>query len=389
MPTDIKTAPQTSTLVPVMGLSLFALASGFLMSLIPLSLPAFNIGTHLAPWLASSFYFGLLIGATSIEAIVAKIGHRMAFIAFLLLLLLTVIIMPAFPDANLWLAARFVAGFAVAGVFVVVESWLLMANSAKQRAKRLGLYMTSLYGGTATGQLAVGPLGTEGWLPFLVVAALLLLACLPPLLISKGQPAKQARHGISLSAVKDISRPAIMGCLVSGLVLGPIYGLLPLTLQMQAKTEAEIGVIMALVIVGGMLIQPLVSYLSSRLGKKWLMAMFSLLGVAALGIILTSQQAQLQAGAYMIVGASAFALYPIAISLACDNSAPSKIVSITQLMLFSYSVGSVAGPILVEFMPKDSNALLHYLLICLITTSLYMMIKSYRTRQSKPILPSI
>ncbi|MEO1957552.1 MAG: hypothetical protein ABGX03_06495 [Methylophilaceae bacterium] len=38
------------------------------------------------------------------------------------------------------LLARFVAGVAVAGVFVVVESWLLHGNEA-DRAKRVGLYM--------------------------------------------------------------------------------------------------------------------------------------------------------------------------------------------------------------------------------------------------------
>ncbi|MBV7316077.1 MFS transporter [Shewanella sp. NIFS-20-20] len=372
-----------------MGLSLFALASGFLMSLIPLSLPAFNLGSHLAPWLASTFYFGLLIGATSIEAIVAKIGHRKAFVAFLQLLLVTVIVMPAFPDANIWLAARFVAGFAVAGVFVVVESWLLMANSAKQRAKRLGLYMTSLYGGTAIGQLAVGPLGTEGWLPFVVIASLLFLASLPPLLIKKGQPTVQGHQAIGWHDLKQISRPALMGCLVSGLVLGPIYGLLPLTLKLQSKTESEIGIIMALVILGGMLIQPVVSYLSSRLSKKMLMAMFSLSGALALGIILITKHHWFHASGYIILGASAFALYPIAISLACDHIERSRIVATTQLMLLSYSVGSVAGPILAGLMPNDRLGLLHYLLLCLATTSIYMMIKSFRSNQNKPVLPQI
>lgn len=69
------------------------------------------------------------------------------------------------PQSGVWLASRLVAGFAVAGVFVVVESWLLMADTQKQRAKRLGLYMTALYGGTAIGQLAIDYLGTAGNLP--------------------------------------------------------------------------------------------------------------------------------------------------------------------------------------------------------------------------------
>lgn len=72
-----------SPLVPVLGLSFFAVASGFLMSLIPLSLKANGLPSTQAPWLASIFYLGLLIGAFTIQRIVAVNGHRAAFIAFL------------------------------------------------------------------------------------------------------------------------------------------------------------------------------------------------------------------------------------------------------------------------------------------------------------------
>ena len=109
-------------LAPVIGLSFFAIASGFLMSLIPLSLFAFKLDENLAPWLASIFYLGLLIGATTIERIVVKVGHRFAFILFLSLLILSVLAQLALPNAISWLIARFIAGIAVAGVFVVVES---------------------------------------------------------------------------------------------------------------------------------------------------------------------------------------------------------------------------------------------------------------------------
>ena len=77
--------------VPVAGLTIFAIASGYLMSLIPLSMGSFGIDTQYAGWLASAYYIGLLIGSMLIEPIIAKIGHRLAFIGFLLMLAATVI----------------------------------------------------------------------------------------------------------------------------------------------------------------------------------------------------------------------------------------------------------------------------------------------------------
>ena len=57
--------------------------------------------------------------------------------------LLTIAVMPLFAHTAVWLVARLVAGGAVAGVFVIVESWLLHGDEA-DRAKRLGLYMGAL-----------------------------------------------------------------------------------------------------------------------------------------------------------------------------------------------------------------------------------------------------
>ena len=95
--------------------------------------------------------------------------------------------MPAIPDASVWLLARFVAGVAVAGVFVVVESWLLHGNEA-DRAKRVGLYMGAFYGGSSLGQLCLGFVGVHGVMPFVAIFTALLFAVGVLLLIKSDQP---------------------------------------------------------------------------------------------------------------------------------------------------------------------------------------------------------
>lgn len=362
---------KNSLFVPVAGLSLFALASGYLMSLIPLSLTFFELNTSLTPLLASIFYLGLLLGAPCIAPIVARIGHSKAFILFLNILLCSVVAMILIPQSGVWLASRLVAGFAVAGVFVVVESWLLMADTQKQRAKRLGLYMTALYGGTAIGQLAIDYLGTAGNLPYLVIMGLLAAASLPALLVKRGQPIASEQQSMSLSGLKNLSQPAIVGCLVSGLLLGPIYGLLPIYVAIDMALDRQTGLFMALIILGGMLVQPLVSYLSPRVNKSGLIMGCCLLGTAALFLLTQYSNMSLIIG-FLLLGASAFALYPIAISLACDDLPASQIVSATQVMLLSYSIGSVIGPLAASGFGQMEYGLLIYLGICCVLTSSYL-----------------
>lgn len=369
-----------SAFVPVAGLTIFAIASGYLMSLIPLSMGNFAIDTSYAGWLASTYYIGLLIGSLLIEPVIAKIGHRLSFVSFLLMLSATVIALPIAPQLEFWLPIRLVAGIAVAGIFVVVESWLLIGDSPKERAKRLSFYMTALYGGTTVGQLVIGVIGTQGFIPFVVVLGLLLLAVMPPLFLRQGQPTCATHHRLSLKKISKLSKPAIIGCMVSGVVMGTIYGLMPLSLIEGHYSTEQVGVLMAAIILGGMIIQPVISKLSLLMSKTLLLAMVSLLGVFAMGMIYLSDDYLVMVIALALLGMSSFALYPIAITLACDNLDSSYIVAATQVMLFSYSIGSAVGPVAAGRFIAQNNGLMDFFFMVLLATAIYMLIASVRRK---------
>ncbi len=372
-----------SLFVPVAGLTLFAVASGFLMSLLPLSLTYFGLEKSLAAYLASAFYAGMLGGALISARIVSRLGHRHAFVVFLLALLTSVIGLLAIPNEIAWLALRVVAGLASAGIYVVVESWLLLVDDDRQRAKRLGLYMTALYGGSALGQLGIGQLGTTGFLPYGAILALLALAVLPPLLVKRGAPVLEVHQPVPLKALRHLSRPAVTGCLVSGLVLGPLYGLMPLYIHNQPWLMEHTGALMAMVILGGMVVQPITGYLSPRMSKSLLMALLCGVGTLAVAGMLSADDLLMISACYLVLGACAFALYPVAITQACQGEDRARIVSITELMLLCYGVGSVAGPLVAGQMTPLRDGLPLYLGTCLAATCIYMLIMA--ARATKPV----
>ncbi|KQH86696.1 MFS transporter [Vibrio furnissii] len=366
--------------VPVIALALYAIASGYLMSLIPLMLSHYGLEESLASWLASVFYAGLLLGAMIMEPFVNRLGHRMAFIWCLAILLLSIVALPSMPFASAWLITRFIAGVAVAGVFVVVESWLLHGDESG-RAKRLGIYMASLYGGTAIGQLGIGVLGISGGVPFIAITTLLLLASVVLIYGESDQPPAQHSASLSWKQMSKLSHAAIIGCLVSGLTLGAIYGLMPVELASRGIGNTQIGTLMALVILGAMAVQPMVPWLSKFLGRKLLMAMFCLVGAGATALPLIYSGLNMLAAGLFLLGMATFAIYPIAINLGCDKLDASYIVSATQVMLFSYSVGSVAGPVLADWFMQGTQGLLGYLFVTLLATCIYMLMSSVKTKR--------
>ncbi|MGL5291812.1 MAG: MFS transporter, partial [Vibrionaceae bacterium] len=95
-------------------LGLFAIASGFIMSLLPLALKEHAMPEGLAAWLASVFYGGLLIGSTVSARIVSHLKHRYALSLFLLTVVISICAMAFFTTPSVWLIGRLISGIAIA-----------------------------------------------------------------------------------------------------------------------------------------------------------------------------------------------------------------------------------------------------------------------------------
>ena len=144
---------------------------------------------------------------------------------------------------------------------------------------------------------------------------------------------------------------------------------------------------MASLVLGGMLVQPLSSYLSARLNKTLLQAFAAAVGVlAALAIAMANSWLALSLSMF-ILGAATFSIYPIAISQACVNIPAEKIVAITELMLISYSIGSISGPLLAESAQNWALELPMYLAVVLASTSMYMLIVASKEKTGRGHLP--
>ncbi|MEZ8019998.1 MFS transporter [Vibrio splendidus] len=369
--------PTTRITVPVIALSFYAIASGYLMSSLPLMLSEYGLDKNLSSWLASAFYAGLLAGTLLIERAIARVGHKDAFVIALSVFIATILVLPLFPHQAIWLLARFVAGVAVAGIFVIVESWL-MSGDESQRAKRLAIYMCSLYGGSAVGQLGIGYLGITGGVPFIAMFTLLFGAIIVLMYGQATPPQIHDAQSLSLKQISKLSHSALIGCIVSGLTLGSIYGLMPVELAQRNIAHQDIGGLMALVIMGGMAVQPMVTWLSHHVGQVLLMALFCLLGVASIGVLTINHDFYVLGMSLFVLGMATFALYPIAINLGCRNLDPSYLVSVTQIMLLCYSIGSVAGPIVADSFMDSQAGLFTYLFASLLATTIYMLIASLK-----------
>ena len=96
-----------------------------------------------------------LLGANIIPNLVSKVGHIRVFAAFASMASLSILIHAVFVNPIVWTLARFLTGFSLIGVYIVVESWLNDRATNRNRGGVLAIYMFITFTGLAVGTLTL------------------------------------------------------------------------------------------------------------------------------------------------------------------------------------------------------------------------------------------
>ena len=140
--------------------------------------------------LGSAYFAGMLAGTLAAPVIIRRGGHIRAFAAFVSLAVVSVVLMPVFPWPIAWLIFRALLGFVFAGLYAVIEAWINAKATNANRGALYALYQIANFSASASGQMALQPLGPGGFSAFAVAAALLALAIVPMAMTSVDPPAQ-------------------------------------------------------------------------------------------------------------------------------------------------------------------------------------------------------
>lgn len=257
-----------------------------------------------------------------------------------------------FPACRPWSGLRMLAGISCALVWVVVESALLRAGTLQTRGILLASYMVVYYLGTVLGQLLLGLVpqryapDCDGSLHFISGGhGSVMFARLEP---GNGQVSSSSHIEIRTLLRRRSVFLGVVGCVISGVVLGTIYCLMPLFLKHQGMDHSSVGYWMALLIAAAILGQWPMGRLADRYGRAFVMKCQSLLVVAACAGLMAEGGAD--GSLPDCSGLAGFSLYPVAMAWGCEEASRDELVTMNQLLLLSYSLGTLAGPSLTSFL---------------------------------------
>ena len=325
------------------GLLLLTLSIAVLNTLVPLWLAHDNLPTWQVGMVGSSYFSGNLLGTLLAGTLIKRFGFNRSYYLSSVIFATGCVGLGITLGFWSWLAWRFIAGIGCAMIWVVVESALMCSGNAHNRGRLLAAYMMVYYLGTVLGQLLVSKLPT-GLMDVLPWATGLVLAAILPLLftriVSEHSEAQGTTRVWPMLRLRQ-ARLGVDGCIISGIVLGSLYGLMPLYLNHQGVSDGEIGYWMAVMVSAGILGQWPVGRLADRFGRLPVLRVQVLVVILGCAAMLVGVA---MGPALFILGAAGFTLYPVAMAWACEKVEHHQLVAMNQALLLSYTIGSLLGP---------------------------------------------
>jgi MFS family permease len=324
---------------------LLLLANGLFMTLLGVRTQVEGFSPSLTGFVVAAYFSGLLLGGLFAARVVARVGHIRSFAAFASLMSASSLMHPIFVDGFAWMVFRLIAGFCMAGMIMVVESWLNERASNNTRGKVLSIYMITNYFAAGCGNFLLTVGDPSNFELFSLASIIFSLSLVPVLLTRTKAPAPALSQRMHVWELYRIAPLGVVGVFCCGLVNASINGLGSVFATNVGFDSQQLATFMAVMVMSGLILQWPVGLLSDRIGRGPLLVYIPL-------VVAFAAAWQVYAGGFIEVlvgagflGAFVFTLYSLSAATANDHVTSGQRVQVAGALLITYGAGAVIGPI--------------------------------------------
>jgi len=309
----------------------------------------------------SGYFVGYFAGANTIPKLVGKVGHIRVFAAFASMASLSILIHAVFVYPAVWTFARFITGFSIVSIFIVMESWLNDRANNRTRGKLLSIYMFITLIGLSFGTLLLNFSSPEKYEPFILISLLLSLALIPILLTKRKAPKFKKLGYINIKGLYKTSPLGTVSMLCTGIIHSALFSLGAVYAASMNFTIFEISLLLFVVTVSGGIFQWPVGYYSDKGDRRiviifctFFASLFCFLSILASGTSLDNMYLATSVGVDKIMffiyialyAGMAIPLFTLNLAYVNDYIPKEKFVAAGGGMQIIFGMGAMTGPFL-------------------------------------------
>ena len=320
--------------------------NGVISLLLPARAAAEGWGPDIIALFGASYALFFTIACVTVPRLVGRIGHIRAFAALGTLTIASVLLHALLPDPWVWVLVRGMMGFATAGAYMILESWMNEETTNENRGLVFSVYMVVSMAGLALGPFLVATGDVRGFELFALAALIYAVATLPVTLTAARAPAPLTRVQLDLRALYRNSPASFVGSLMTGAIAGAWASLAPVYALQIGLSTAAVAIVLAAANVGSMLFQLPIGRLSDRIDRRIVMV-----GVGVAGAAMGVSVAVVQPGGWLLIGlmflfgSALYTTYALNAAHANDWAQGVSFVTVASGLLVLYGIGSTIGPL--------------------------------------------
>lgn len=354
------------------GLALIMIGNGLQGTLLGVRATIEEFDTATIGFIMSLYYVGFLGGSYYVPKLISQVGHIRVFTALASLASTTVLLHGLYTEPWLWSIIRAFTGFAYAGLYIVVESWLNNMSNNKTRGTLFGIYQIIGFGGMVLGQFFLNIADPSDIDLFVMTSILVSVALLPISLSSRPAPDFDEPDHLSLKRLYVISPLGLVGAFAVGIGTGTVFGLGAVYASSIGMTLPQISTFMALYISGGVAAQIPIGWFSDRYDRRIVIIIISLLSaIVGMGCFLVSENPYLLNAVFFVLGGLSLSIYGLSMAHINDHLTPRQYVAASSSAILVNGVGAAAGPFIISIFMSLFGTALYFPLVSLVFLGLF------------------
>ena len=256
---------------------------------------------------------------------------------------------PLVEDAWYWLALRLLLGGATGLLWIAGEAWINQATDDARRGRTLALYGISGAGGTMAGFGVLYLGGHTGWLPFLILEAMIVVCAAIVAWAARDAPPFAEATGQKLAGLLRAAPESFLVNLLVALTFGALATFMPVYLP-ELGLERETSFLLLTVLCAGGLLQYPIGWLADRVSRRRLVLAIMAVMAALFAVMPGALADPVWRWPHIVLlGVGLMALYTLALILLGGRFRGGDLGSATTVFQVVWNVGMAAGPFAVGF----------------------------------------
>ena len=381
-----KASPPLSVASIILSMIFLAIGNGLMFAYIPVRLAAEGYAPWVAGMMITAMSAGGIAGCLFSGPLIQRAGHARVFAALAALVIMSAALIALFPHPAIWTVSRGIYGFAVAGIFVVSQSWLNDASPDDWRGRIIAIFYMGYVLSIGFGSYLLTFVSLDGTEAPLIAILFLTLSILPIVLTRLHSPAPPENVALALRRVWKISPVGLVGLFVVGGMTMLVQGFTPIFATAEGYSKNDVALLMMLMQLGMVAVQYPLGALSDRIDRRIVLV------IACVLVTVSALAVGIEIGTGLIWLILLFALwsgatesiYAVATAHANDRADPQAYVAVSSTLLIAWSVSGFAIPgiatLLTEFSGPRS-----FVFVSIGVAVLYGAFVIFRMMQREPV----